>query len=170
MEKNYTEIDSLGKKIDIVVQELIEYPIKNNGSLAFCNFNGKTFFSDTVSLDSAYLELTKKSYSQFHNDRNTIERRQVEYRASIPERTAAWIENGHKILSEDKWERWDEIVPVRLDNIYQGIELGYCLSLVDMINKGRSFSEVKLEIESQPHSSMSFDTTCAMRVEFSDKG
>lgn len=174
MEKNYTRIDFLGSTIDDMVQGLITYPIKNNGLLAFCEFNGKTFYSDTVSLDSAYLELTNKSYFQFHKERNTwlteYERKEAEFKACIPELTKEWIKKGHKILSEDKWKCWDEIVPIRLDDIYHGMELECCLTLVEMLNNNQPFSEIKLELERQGHSGMSSTLVYALIMEFSDRG
>lgn len=79
------------------------------------------------------------------------------------------MEKGREILDESKWELWDEIVPIRLDDLYQGMELECCLAIVKILNEG-TLEEAKKEIQSQGHSGMSFGLVCAMVKEFSPRG
>ena len=93
-----------------------------------------------------------------------------EYKKQIPSKTKMWMEKGREILSEDRWEFWDEIVPIRLNGLYQGIELGYCLDIVKILNNNGTFDEAEEEIKKQDHSGMSFGLICSMIKVFCDRG
>lgn len=175
MEKNYKQFDMcLGATISEVVLKLIEHSVKNKGELVSCEFNGHVLYSDTASLDSAYQLITDKSYSQFNADQEAwhkdYEKKEEEHKDAIPEMTDVWIKKGHEILTEDKWDYWDKIVPIRLGDLYHGMELGCCLSLVEMLNKECSLDEAKKVIEDQNHSGMSYGLVRAMVREFCDRG
>lgn len=60
MDKQYVEVEFYpGSTIGECVDELLEY--KKKGKLAFGVFNGHKLYSDTVTLDSAYKEITGKT-------------------------------------------------------------------------------------------------------------
>ena len=80
-----------------------------------------------------------------------------------------WITKGKKILTKDKWELWIKIVPIRLNDLYKGMELGCCLDLIEILNTG-TMDEAKTEINNQCHSRASFNLVCSMVKEFSDIG
>ncbi|RNB59408.1 hypothetical protein EDM57_04505 [Brevibacillus gelatini] len=64
MVKQYKEIKFLlGSSIDEAVEELLSY--KNEGILACGQFNGATLYSDTVTIDDAYKEITGKTKAEF---------------------------------------------------------------------------------------------------------
>ena len=52
-----------------------------------------------------------------------------------------WIEEGHKIIDSKYWEKWDMCVPIRLDDLYHGMELGCCLEIVKALNEGCELSQ-----------------------------
>ncbi len=80
-----------------------------------------------------------------------------------------WRMRGRKILTEDKWEEWDKIVPIRLNDLYEGMELKCCLDLVILVN-AKLFDEAKTMIENQGHGAISYGLVCAMVEEFSEYG
>lgn len=173
MNKKYEKVDFLvGNTIEQAVNELIDY--KEKGQLVCGVFNGITLYSDTVTLDSAYEEITGKTKFEFDKDQQewieNHKRKKQAHEEKIPELTKLWTEKGRKILRENKWERWDEIVPIRLSDLYHGMELGCCLDIVEVLNKNGTLDEAKEKIESQRHSGMSFGLTCAMVKEFCDRG
>lgn len=64
MDKNYGKIEfSLGSTIEQAVNELLNY--KKKGKLVYGKFNGVTLYSDTVTMDFAYREITGKSKAEF---------------------------------------------------------------------------------------------------------
>jgi hypothetical protein len=64
MNKKYEQVDFLlGSTIEQAVNELLSY--REKGKLAVGKFNGVTLYSDTVTLDSAYREITGKTKTEF---------------------------------------------------------------------------------------------------------
>lgn len=64
VDKHYEKIDfPLGGSIEQAVNELLNY--KKKEKLVYGKFNGVTLYSDTVTMDSAYREITGKSKAEF---------------------------------------------------------------------------------------------------------
>lgn len=173
MDKKYKQIEFFaGSTVEKVVNELLSY--RDKGKLVCGDFNGVILYSDTVTMDSAYKQITGKTKSEFdklqQEWRENYDRQQREHKEKIPELTKVWMEKGREILKEDKWDYWDKIVPVRLGDLYQGMELGNCLDIVKILNSNGSLEEAKAEIENQGHSGMSFGLVCSMVKEFSERG
>ena len=166
MEK-YKKIELLvGNTIEDAVNELLDY--REKGELACCDFNGHTLYSDTVTMDDAYKEIIGKTKYEFDKAqqemRDNFKRQDKEHKEQIPLLTKVWMEKGREILTEDKWELWDKIVPIRLNDLYQGMELGCCLDIVKILNNNGTFDEAK------DHSGMSFGLVCSMVKEFCNRG
>ena len=173
MNKEYKEIRFFaGCTIEHAVAELLEY--KKRGELVCCSFNGHMLYSDNVTVDSAYLEIVGMTKEEFDKEqerqREESRRREEEHKAKIPELTKEWIEKGHEILDEKYWDYWDECVPIRLSDLYHGMELKCCLDIVEPLNNGCSLEEAKEIIESQGHSGMSFGLVATMVREFCNRG
>lgn len=173
MDKNYKEIDfRCGCTIKDAVEELLYH--KNKGQLVCGSFNGVILYSDTVTLDNAYKEITGKNEAELEQEeqewRENYKRQEEEYKQRIPELTEEWIKKGKEILSEDKWDYWCRIVPIRLSDLYHGMELGNCLDIVKILNNNGTLDEAKEQIESQGHSGMSYGLVCSMVKEFCSRG
>jgi hypothetical protein len=172
MDNQYKEIEfCVGRNIDECVNELLVY--KNKGELVFGNFNGHKLYSDSVTIDSVYKEITgsiKKEFDENIRKQNEeYERQKQEHIDSIPEKTKMWMQKGREILEKDKLELWDKIVPIRLNDLYQGMELKCCLDIIKILKDG-TLEEAKKEIENQNHSEMSFNLVRSMVKEFSTRG
>lgn len=81
-----------------------------------------------------------------------------------------WITYGHDILEREYWGRWDEIVPIRLDDLYHGMELGCCLEIINSLNGGCALSHAKEIMENQNHSGLSWTLVRDMVRDFCDRG
>jgi hypothetical protein len=73
MKIEYQEIKfSLGDNVESAVKKLLKYDEPNK--VAFGVFNGVVLFSDTVTLDGAYKEVTNMPYNDFKKlERELIE-------------------------------------------------------------------------------------------------
>ena len=167
--KKYREIKfSLGT-LESAVKEL-----KCHSNLVYGIFNEQKLYSDIDDMDSAYKKVTGKTKAEFDEAakqrQEEREIREKEHEESIPRLTKEWIEKGNAILDEKHHETWSECVPIRLGDLYKGMELGNCLEIVDQLNKGADLNEVKPLIENQGYSGMSFGLVCSMVKEFSDRG
>ena len=167
--KNYREIEFGFGNIEEAVKEL-----KSHKDLVKGTFNGQVLYSDIDDIDSAYKKVTGKTKAEFDEaeKQRQIEykRQQKEHKEAIPKLTIEWVEKGKNILDKKHHELWTKIVPIRLGDLYQGMELGTCLEIVEQLNKGAELEEVKPLIENQGHSGMSFGLVCSMVREFADRG
>ncbi len=167
--KNYKEIEFGFGNIESAVKEL-----KNQNELVCGSFNGTMLYSDIDDVDSAYVKITGKTKAEFYEAARVrheeYEEQKRKHKEAIPELTKQWIEKGNTILDEKYRELWAECVPIRLDDLYQGMELGNCLEIVEQLNNGKTVEEVKPLIENQGHSGMSFGLVCSMVESFCDRG
>lgn len=172
-DKEYREVEFLsGATLDDVVSELLSF--KKKGQLVYGVFNGHRLYSDKVTFDSAYKEVTGSTRTEFYKKETAmheeLEAQEKEHTSRIPDLVEVWKKRGREVLSEDKWEYWDKVVPIRLNDLYRGMELGYCLDIVKILNNNGTFKEAREKIESQDHSGMSFNLLCTMLKEFCDRG
>ena len=176
MENQYKHLDFIGYDIESAVDNLLK--AKEKGELISTDFNGYTLYSDTVTLDGAYKEITGKTKAEFDKAqqewRDEYNRKEEEYKSKIPELSREWMEKGREVLKPEKWALWDKIVPIRIDDLYHGMELGASLDIIKELNSDGTAEETlikaKRKIESQNHSEMSWGLVCSMVREFSARG
>ena len=173
MIKRYKEIQlEFGGNIVSAMKLLNEYKAKNE--LVFINFNGHELYSDIDDLDSAYVKVTGKTKEQFDEHQRLrheeYEEEKRKHEESIPELTKEWIKKGNKILDKEYHELWNECVPIRLSDLYRGMELGASLEIIDKLNKNCSLDEAKDIIDNQGHSGMSYSLVRSMVKSFCKRG
>ena len=170
MKTNYREIKfSAGETIEEAVKEL-----QRHKDLVCGTFNGQILYSDVDDVDSAFKKITGKTKAEFDAKR---EKEHLEYeeckrkhKEAIPELTKEWIEKGNEILAEKYHETWAKCVPIRLSDLYEGMELKATLDIVKELNAGCELQTAKEIIEGQGHSGMSFGLVCSMVKSFCDRG
>lgn len=120
-----------GINLDKAYQEL------QDNAPSYGEFNEKTLYS-TDSLDEVFVKVTGKSKVE-HDEyirkiREEYERKEAEFKAKIPKLTADYRKRARGIIPEEHLEYWDEIVPIRLNDLYHGMELDCLLELVAVLN------------------------------------
>ena len=172
METNYRKIEFGFGDISSAIKKLNQY--KERGELVYGEFNGQKLYSDIDDVNSAYKKITGKTKAEFDAERKAENDRykeeQQKHKNSIPELTKEWIGKGNAILDEKYHENWAKCVPIRLDDLYQGMELGATLDIVKELNAGCELDIAKRIIEGQGHSGMSFGLVCSMVKSFCDRG
>ena len=172
--KTYERLDvGCFPKLDDVVMLLLNYNMA--GILAYVDFNDHYLYSDEVTMDGAYMECIGKTKAEFDEDqrkwREEYNRHQAEHKAAIPQLTKEWIAKGHTILDSKYWERWDKIVPIRLGDLYEGMELGDTLEIVEHLNHAGSLEDArKIMLDNQSHSGLSASLVISMVGEFCNRG
>lgn len=91
-----------------------------------------------------------------------------EHKKHIPQ-LKKYIEKGHKILSKDKWDSWDKCVPVRLNDLYKGMELNQCLKIIKTV-KSKGIARGIEVMKNQGHSGLSWGLMKSMIYTFCDCG
>jgi hypothetical protein len=167
--KKYREIEfSLGGNIETAVAEL-----KSQSGLVCGTFNGQVLYSDIDDMDSAYKKITGKTKAEFdeaqRQSQERYEKEKIEHEESIPELTKEWIEKGLAVLDRNTQD-WIECVPIRLGDLYRGMELGASLEIIKELNSGCELEAAKVIIDGQGHSGMSYGLVCSMIKHFCDRG
>lgn len=173
MDKKYKDLEFIcGHTLSECVLELVTYATK--GEFVKGSFNGHILYSDNVSMDSAYQEICGKGYFETMNQRE-IKRQELKeeektYQETVPENTKIWIKYGHSVLDKKYWKEWDKCVPVRLSDLYHGMELGSCIEIIKCLNANESLQNAKEIIDSQDHSGLSYGLVKNMVRTFCDRG
>lgn len=170
MEKSYKKIEfGLGDNLQAAVKKLQQHE-----GLVCGEFNGQMLYSDIDDLDSAYKKVTGMTKFEFDEEKqkklDQLKKEELEHQAAIPSLTEEWIQKGNAVLDEKYHDAWAECVPTRLSDLYQGMELGACLSIVKELNAGCSLEKAKEILESQGHSGMSHGLVCSMVKSFCERG
>lgn len=139
--------------------------IKNCQDNAPCygEFNEKALYS-TDSLDEVFVKVTGKSKAE-HDEyirkiHEEYDRKEAEFKAKIPQLTEDYRKRAIGIIPEEYLELWNEIVPIRLNDLYHGMELDCWLELVAVLNDTSKKELERFEIcrslfSKQGHSGMS---------------
>lgn len=148
------------------------------GETVFGKFNDKEILS-TDTIDEMYIKvlgITKAEHEekmrQWHED---YERREAEHKASIPSKTEQYRREARGLVIESELEFWDKIVPIRLSDLYHGMEveqtLTYCRIMRDETTPydERLHKAYKIFMDSG-HSGMSASLTASMIRRFCPHG
>lgn len=170
--EGFEEIKEYFWNIDNAVKILQD--VHKKGRKVYCNFNGHILYSDTVTLDSAYLVVcgcTKAEYLQKQQEwQDNYEKEKAEHLAKIPQLTQEYIEKAKGIIDEKYMNEWVKCVPYRLKDLYRGMELQCTLDIIKMLNDNKPFLKIKKELDNQDHSGMSFALMKVMIRTFHAKG
>lgn len=126
-------------------------------------FNEKVLYS-TDTIDEIYtkvLGMTKWKHEEYLLKKHEeYERKESEFKAKIPRLTEEYRKRARGIISEEHLEYWDKIVPVRLNDLYHGMELDCWLDLISVLNDSskeelKRLEECRILFSKQGHSGMS---------------
>lgn len=138
----------------------------------FGEFNGHKLTSD-MTVDEAYIECLGRTSKEFKDEqekwRQDLIRKEEEHKKKIPELIKCWIKEGNEVLSQDKWTEWDKCVPIRLGDLYEGMELGQCLDIIKAVNEDSIAAGIEV-MKNQGHSGMSWGLMKSMIYTFCDCG
>lgn len=102
------------------------------GDTCFGMFNDKEIRS-TDTLDEAYVKVLGKTKAEFDDavrkEWEEYERKKKEHEDNIPNLVPEYCEKARGVILEDQYEFWDKIVPIRLGDLYDGMELDATLDL-----------------------------------------
>lgn len=127
-------------------------------------FNGKTINS-TMSLDECYELITGYTKDKFDEMcRQKAEedaRKKEEFKATIPELVEKYSEIGKKFFEGELLAYWIKILPIRFNDMYQGMEIGCTIEILEALEDYEEVTEECLETVNgllylQGHSGMSY--------------
>ena len=159
----------MGCSVYDAVLELGRY--RRRGETVYGVFNTHILRSDTVTLDGAYLKIVGCSYvdSILKQEEYQARRDAEDIRAISPENIKHWEKEARGVLAPNKLETWDYLVPIRLRDLYHGMELGSCLEIIKVLNDD-DFPKAFQVLSDQNHSGMSYGLVQSLVISMSDKG
>lgn len=165
-----------GVNIDYAYEQLKKYK-QETGENCFCKFNDKELYSSET-LDEMYLKVTRKTKTKFDKDlqdeHNEYLRREAEFKAKIPQLIKEYMAKARGIIPDKHLEYWDKIVPIRLNDLYKGLELDCWLKLISELNtdkpKEERFKNCLQMFIDQGHSGMSASLVFSGLCRFHDLG
>lgn len=178
MEKERRKIElCAGTSIDGAVAEL-KMKANELKTACYCSFNGVELTSED-SVDDAYIKVTGKTREEndkeFEKFVEEYTRREEEHKARIPELTERYRKEAVGLVKEDKLEEWNKIVPIRLGDIYQGMEVVQTLDICKIMRDEETDYDTRLHnaydlFMESGHSGMSAHLTATMIKEFCPHG
>lgn len=148
------------------------------GKTCYGVFNSKVLYS-TDTLDQAYEKVTGLTKSEFDAKQKAKKeeymRKDEERRASMPEKIEKYKKDARGVILESQYQLWDEIVPIRLDDLYHGMELDATLDICKIMREESVCLEDRVEMakkafDNQGHSGMSASLVLGMIKQFCPHG
>ena len=148
------------------------------GETCFGMFNGKQFLSSD-NLDAAYKKVTgltkSESEEQDRKEREEYKRQEEEFVASIPSKAEEYKKAARGVIIEEQYDYWDKIVPIRLHDLYHGMELDATIDICKIMREESVSLEKRIEaakktFDNQGHSGMSARLVLSMIRAFCQHG
>ena len=147
---------------------------RKEGKYVYCVFNGVRLYSDTVTMDSAYMEVcgcTKAEYDErlkksIEEDARETKRNKEKAIKNIPNQ----IERGKKLIYPFRYESWTQAVNASAEGTYHGFTIESALEIMEGIEEGKSIDQLLLMFEKQGHSGWSAALTRSYIIMFSKNG
>lgn len=126
-------------------------------------FNGKVLYS-TDTIDEIYAKVlgtSKWEYEEhLRKEHEEYERKEDEFKAKISQLTDEYRKRARGVIPVEHLEYWDKIVPIRLNDLYRGMELDCWLELISVLNDSskeelKRLDECRILFSKQGHSGMS---------------
>lgn len=167
----YTEIEFYGT-LDRAVEKLQQ--LHQEGEKACIWFNEVMLYSDTVTLDGAYMAVMGKTKAEFEQERDECYKKmfeeEAEWKKTVPNVIDKYIDEGHTVLDEKHWADWDKYVPIWVNDIYRGENLGAALEIIKALNVGCDFKAAQQILDRQFHSGTSEAVVLSTVDSFCDRG
>jgi hypothetical protein len=119
---------------------------------------------------------TKGQYDKEMQDwRDEYDRKEKEHKDNIPNLVPGYCEKARGVILEDQYEYWDKIVPIRLGDLYHGMELNNTLELCkimrdESVSYDKRLRKAYKAFMDQGHSGMSAGLVASMLRKFCPDG
>lgn len=150
---------------------------KKYGYECYGVFNGKEIFSSETE-DQIYKKITGNNKDEFNRkleeDIAEHKRIEIEFKRKIPFLITEYIRKADGVIPVENIPLWNKIVPIRLNDIYRGMELDCWLDLIKIMNSDETDEKIMVQCETlfneQGHSGMSASLVLRGLEELHSKG
>ena len=153
--------------------KMVKAEAEKFGCVCWAEFNMEKIYS-TDSVDDACLKVCGCTKAE-HEEKVRKEQEEREHKANIPNLVEKYRKEARGLVIEEELEFWDECVPIRLGDLYRGMELGCTLSIIrvmkdESISLDERLVKAHRVFDSQGHSGMSASLMFAMLCKFCPDG
>lgn len=162
-----------GQNLEDIVIELEK--LRRQGKLnCYANFNGIKLYSLDVTMDSAFkecLNCTRKTWLKREKRWLEESKKQIEkWKKEAQEKLPTWIEEGKKYIHPEKFSNWEKTCIASANGDYSGLEVEKALEIMQMIEDGKLFKEIKEKVLSDGHSGMTYSRTMKIVLLYAKRG
>ena len=162
-----------GQSLDDIVIKLENF--RRQGKLNYyANFNGIKLYSLDVTMDGAFkecLNCTKKTWLKREKRWLEESRTQIEkWKKEAQEKLPTWIEEGKKYIHHEKFLSWEKTCIASANGSYSGLEVEKALEIMQMLEEGKLFKEIKEKVQSDGHSGMTYSKTMNIILLYANRG
>ena len=174
LKSQYAQIEFVaGTSLSECINEL-----SNKNTLCYGIFNGHPIYSDNLNRDEIFIRICGMTEQDLESRKKQAaldyEKQEKEFKKRIPTMAKKYFALAKGVIAEKKKKKWNQVVPIRLNDLYKGMELDATLDIIKELNKAdennNHFAEAKEIFESQGHSGMSWGLMCSMLIEFAPNG
>ena len=174
LKSQYAQIEFVaGTSLSECINEL-----SNKNTLCYGIFNGHPIYSDNLNRDEIFIRICGMTEQDLESRKKQAaldyEKQEKEFQKKISTLTKKYNALAKGVIADDKLDQWYAIVPIRLRDIYHGMELDATLEIIKELNKATDsnnhFAEAKSIFKGQDHSGLSYDLICAMLNMFAPNG
>lgn len=166
-----------GADLDMAI-EILKKEAEQASEPCFCKFNGEILYS-TDTVDESYMNVLGKTKAEFEEEqrkrKEEHDRAEREHQARIPQLTEKYRNEARGLVLDSELEYWDEIVPIRLGDLYHGMELQQVLDCCKIMRDESLVYAARLEkaydvFMAAGHSGASANLTMSMLARFCPHG
>ena len=172
--ENAIEMETFaGQSLDDIVIKLEKF--RRQGKLNYyANFNGIKLHSLDVTMDGAFkecLNCTRKTWLKREKRWLEETRTQIEkWKKEAQEKLPNWIEKGKKYIHPEKFLSWEKTCIASANGSYSGLEVEKALEIMQMLEEGKLFKEIKEKVQSDGHSGMTYSRTMNIVLLYANRG
>ena len=163
----------VGQSLDDIVVKLEK--LRRQGKLNYyANFNGVKLYSLDVTMDSAFkecLNCTRKTWLKREKRWLEESKTQIEkWKKEAQEKLPTWIEKGKKYIHPEKFPNWEKTCIASANGDYSGLEVEKTLEIMQMLEDGKLFKEIKEKVRNDGHSGMTYSRTMNIILLYANRG
>ncbi len=140
----------------------------------YANFNGIKLYSLDVTMDGAFkecLNCTRKTWLKREKRWLEETRTQIEeWKKEAQEKLPTWIEEGKKYIHPEKFLSWEKICIASANGSYSGLEVEKALEIMQMLEEGKLFKEIKEKVQNDGHSGITYSRTMNIVLLYANRG
>lgn len=162
-----------GQSLDDIVIKLEK--LRRQGKLNYyANFNGIKLYSLDVTMDSAFKECLNCSRKTWlKREKRWLEESETQikkWEKEAQEKLPTWIEEGKKYIHPEKFSNWEKTCIASANGDYSGLEIEKALEIIQMLEDGKQFKEIKEKVLNDGHSGITYSRTMNIILLYANRG